>query len=150
MNRVATSHRPAHGAIATPKPAPGQTTRARTHCLLALDGNALTPKLLSAAEAKCMNGSGRVDILLANAPRAPEALLHKLLITLESMDVEYRLTSTEGDLGELIPHYLRRHKSITQIMVATMPTLGDGWKVKVANLRYQGYRFCTLMGLRDD
>jgi hypothetical protein len=28
--------------------------------------------------------------------------------------------------------------------------LGEGWKVKVANLRYQGHRFYTLMGLRDD
>lgn len=150
MNRAATTHHPASGITATPKRVPGEERRSRTHCLLALDGGALTPKLLSAAETKCMHGSGRVDILLANAPRAPEALLHKLLIRLESLDMEYRLTSAEGDLGELVSHYLRRHKSITQIMVATMPTLGEGWQVKVANLRYQGYRFCTLMGLKDE
>jgi len=119
-------------------------------CLLALEAGALTPKVLNAAEAKCLSGAGRIDILLANSPRAPEAVLHKLLISLEGRDVDYRLTTADGELGDLVAQYLRRHKGITQVMVATLPALGKGWEVKVANLRYQGYRFCTLMGLKDE
>ncbi len=86
-----------------------------------------------------------MDILLANAPRPPEALLHMLLIGLEGRGVDYRLFSATGELGGLIAQHLRRHRSISQIMVASMPSLGDGWQVKVANLRYQGYRFCNLL-----
>lgn len=125
---------------------PGRKKRKLTHCLLALDGSALTPELLSAAEAKCISGSGRVDILLTNAPKAPEALLHKLLIHMEKMNVEYRLSNAQGNLATLIPQYLRRHKTISQIMLASMPDLGESWQIQVSNLRYQGYGFCTLGG----
>jgi hypothetical protein len=128
----------------------GRTQSSKNLCLLALDGGALSPKMLSAAEAQCVKGAGRVDILLANSPRAPEAVLHKLLISLERMEIDYRLTHAEGNLGELVSQYLRRHKGITQIMVGTLPTLGKGWEVKVADLRYQGYRFCSLVGLKDE
>jgi len=149
MNRATTSNHIDTTVRSAPMKTVGQSPRARARCLLVLDGGALTPKVLSAAEAQCLNGSGRVDILLANSPRAPEAVLHKLLISLERREVDYRLTSADGELGDLVTQYLRRHKGITQIMVATLPTLGEGWEVKVADLRYQGYRFSTLMGLQD-
>ena len=128
----------------------GKTPRSKTRCLLALDGQALNPSVISAAEAKCLNGSSRVDILLVNSPRAPEAVLHKLLISLEGMDVDYRLTGAEGELGELVTQYLRRHKGITQVMVANLSTLGKEWEAKATDLRYQGYRFCTLVGQKDE
>ena len=153
MNRDATSNHVSNHLGTSVRSAQfkavGQTPHARIRCLLALDGGALTPKVLSTAEAKCLNGYGRMDILLVNSPRAPEAMLHKLLISLERREVDYRLTSADGELGDLVSQYLRRHKSITQIMVATLPTLGKGWEVKVADLRYQGYRFSTLIGLQD-
>lgn len=128
----------------------GQPARSRMRCLLALDGVALTPRIISAAETKCLNGASRVDILLINSPKAPEAVLHKLLISLEGMGVDYRLTTADGELADLVSQYLRRHKGITQVMIPTLPALGNEWEVKVADLRYQGYRFCTLMGLKDD
>ncbi|MCP5276949.1 MAG: hypothetical protein H6935_01140 [Thiobacillus sp.] len=127
----------------------GQSPRPRMRCLLALDAGSLSPRVISAAEAKCLNGADRIDILLVNSLKTPEAVLHKLLISLEGVDVDYRLTTADGELGDLVAQYLRRHKGITQIMVTTLPTMGKDWEVKVADLRYQGYRFCALMGLKD-
>lgn len=150
MQRAVTTTRTAAGAATAPPREAASTPRSRIRCLLALDAGALTPKVISAAEAKCLNGADRLDILLVNAPRAPEALLHRLLISLEEKGVEYRLTAAEGELGDLVPQYLRRHKGVNQIMVANLPTLGQGWQVKVADLRYQGYRFCTILGPKDE
>ena len=150
MHRAAPLHPADAGVKSAPMKPVGPSPRTSMRCLLALEAGALTPKVLNAAEAKCLSGAGRIDILLANSPRAPEAVLHKLLISLEGRDVDYRLTTADGELGDLVAQYLQRHKGITQVMVATLPALGKGWEVKVANLRYQGYRFCTLMGLKDE
>ena len=122
---------------------------ARGRSLLALDGATMTPQVLSAAETRCLQMSGRVDILLVNSPKAPESLLHRLLISLEQTGIDYRLTSASGGLGEHLTNYLRRHAGIREIVVATLPTLGHDWDVKVADLRYQGYCFNTFAGLRD-
>lgn len=149
MHRAAPPIHPDAGVKPATLNATGQTARTRVRCLLALDGGALTPRVITAAEAKCLNGASRVDILLVNSPRAPEAVLHKLLISLEDMGVDYRLTTADGELADLVSQYLRRHKGITQVMIPTLPALGKEWEVKVADLRYQGYRFCTLMGLKD-
>jgi hypothetical protein len=126
-----------------------QQPRSNGRSLLALDGANLSPQLLSAAESRCLQMSGRIEILLVNSPKAPESLLHRLLISLERAGVDYRLTSASGDFGDKVTHFLRRHIGITQIMVATLPALGKGWDVKVADLRYQGYGFSTLIGLKD-
>jgi hypothetical protein len=123
--------------------------RSKGQCLLVLDGANLMPKVLSAAETRCLQVSGRVDILLANSSKAPEAVLHRLLISLERSGIDYRLTSASGEMGNLITQYLRRHAGVRQIMVATLPSLGEHWDLKVADLRYQGYSFVSLIGLND-
>ena len=150
MHRAAPSKHTDTDVKSVPLKPVGPTPHSRMRCLLALDARTLTPKAISAAQAKCLNDSDRIDILLANSPRAPEAVLHKLLISLEGRHVDYRLSTADGELGDLVAQYVRRHKGITQIMVTTLPALGNGWEMKVADLRYQSYRFCTLMGLKDE
>lgn len=150
MHRATMPHRLDTGIATTPINPVIQKARTKMRCLLALDAAALSPKVISMAEAKCVNGADRIDILLVNSPRAPEAVLHRLLISLEGMEVDYKITTGDGELGSHIAQYLRRHKGINQIMVTTLPSLGTGWEVKVSDLRYQGFRFCTLMGLKDE
>jgi hypothetical protein len=121
---------------------------ARHRVLLSLDGGHLTPKVLSSALAGCLQGARRVDVLLVNACKEPTSLLHKLLIGLEQAGIDYRLTCTDGDLGDEVVRYLHRLPGISLVMVASLPTLGRNWDAQVADLRYQGYRFSTLTGLR--
>lgn len=112
--------------------------------LLALDGMALTEDKLIKAEQQCRQFAGRVDILLVNPPKAPTMLLYKLLVGLEQADIDYRLTSTHGSLGEEIALYLKRHHGISLVMVDSVPSLGPAWGINAANLRYQGYRLMPL------
>ena len=126
-----------------------QGVQARMRSLLALDGNNLTPEVLSAAVIHCRRLADRVDILLVNSPKAPTSLLHRLLVGLEQAGIDYRLTSVNGELGEQITHYLRRSTPIPLIMVAALPSLGRSWNVTVADLRYRGYRFSILSGPKD-
>lgn len=66
--------------------------------LLALDGRHLTDTLLTSAVPRCVEYD-RLDILLVNAPKAPTMLLRILLLRLKHSGIDYRLVSTDGDLG---------------------------------------------------
>ncbi|MBI5330285.1 MAG: hypothetical protein HZB71_06695 [Betaproteobacteria bacterium] len=84
--------------------------------LLALDGCALSRELLEAALRHCVHLSSRLDILLVNPPRAPASLLAVLLLKLEHSGVDYRLTSTQGDLAGEVARYLRRYRGVTTVV----------------------------------
>jgi len=99
---------------------------AKHHCLLALDGARLTPELLCAAEACCIRMADRVDILLVNPPLMPIALLHTLLIRFEQAGIDYRLTSTVGEVRDQITRHLRRFLGIKQVLVTSFSALNHG------------------------
>lgn len=130
-----TIHSPAHQST---KPAP------KCRSLLALDGETLTPDILKSAIEKCRQVSCRVDILLVNPKRPPTTVLHELLIDLEQADIDYRLSSTEGSLSDLVAQHLRRFVGVSLVMVSALPSLGSDWRIKIADLRHQGYQFVSL------
>jgi hypothetical protein len=121
-----------------------QISHSKCRSLLALDGERLSPDQLKEAQAKCLQVADRVDILLVNPTRPPTSMLCDLLIKLEESGIDYRLTAVSGKLSDHVSQYIRRFMGITLIMVATLPTLGDSWRIKVADLRHQGYRLISL------
>ena len=112
--------------------------------LLALDGNHLTPPLLSAALAHCAPLTDRLDILLVNAPRAPTSLLSVMLLRLEHSGIDYRLASSEGELGEQILEYLKRFLGITTVLVDKLTPLEQTIGPSLEHLRAKGYRFVPI------
>lgn len=116
----------------------------RFRVLLALDGRCLTPSLLARALAHCVPLTDRLDILLVNSPKAPTSLLAGLLLRLEHSGIDYRLTSSEGDLGEQVLHYLNRFLGISLVLVDRLNPLELSIGVAMARLRAHGYRFDPL------
>jgi len=134
---------PAHGVL----PAERQKTRtpyAKFRVLLALDGSRLTPLLLTTALARCVQLTDRLDILLVNPPKAPTSMLRGLLLRLEHSGIDYRLASTEGDLGEHVLNYLNRFMGITQVLVDSLPSLEQSMGARLDELQTKGCRFIPL------
>jgi hypothetical protein len=135
--------------LSAPRQLPGARQRAQNtyhkfRVLLALDGNRLTPLLLTAALARCVRLTDRLDILLVNPPKAPTSLLAGLLLRLEHSGIDYRLASTDGDLGEEVLRYLKRFMGITTVLVDRLTPLEQTIGAAMAELRTQGYRFVSL------
>ncbi len=116
----------------------------RFQVLLALDGNHLTPLLLSAALTHCVPLTDRLDILLVNPPKAPTSLLSVMLLRLEHSGIDYRLASTEGELGEQILEYLNRFLGITTVLVDRLTPLEQTIGPSLEHLRTKGYRFVPI------
>jgi len=112
--------------------------------LLALDGSRLTPMVLTAALARCVRMTDRLDILLVNPPEAPTSMLSGLLLRLEHSGIDYRLASSEGDLGEQVLHYLKRFLGITLVLVDRIALLEETIGTSLAQLRAKGYRFVSI------
>jgi hypothetical protein len=112
--------------------------------LLALDGGSLTRMVMAAAVARCTRLTDRLDILLVNSPKEPTSVLWRLLLTLEHSGIDYRLTSTEGDLGEQVLSYLHRFHGITMVLVNRLTPLEESIGGAMAQLRAQGYRFLSF------
>ena len=134
---------PAHGILTAAK-SKAQLPYSKFRVLLALDGARLTPLLLTAALAHCVPLTDRLDILLVNPPKAPTSLLRGLLLKLEHSGIDYRLVSSEGDLGEHVLNYLNRFRGITQVLVDCLPSLERAMGSKLAELQSKGYRFIPL------
>jgi hypothetical protein len=112
--------------------------------LLALDGTHLSPTLLHTAAKRSVQLAERIDILLVNPPKAPTSLLWGLLVHLEHSGVDYRLASTEGDLGEQIMIYLHRFLGINLVLVDGVIPLEQKLGQEMAQLRAKGYRFVPI------
>jgi len=112
--------------------------------LLALDGGHLNPMLLTAALARCVPLTDRLDILLVNPPKPPLSLLAGLLLRLEHSGIDYRLVSGEGDLGEQILLYLNRFTGITLVLVDRLTPLERSIGIAMTRLRAHGHRFVPL------
>jgi len=112
--------------------------------LLALDGLRLTPEILAAALKQCVQLTDRLDILLVNPPKAPTYLLGSLLLRLEHSGIDYRLASTEGNLGDEVVDYLHRFLGITLVIVDSLPSLEQALGSSLLELCRKGYRFISL------
>ena len=113
--------------------------------LLALDGSRLTHMLMTEALAMCVQLTDRLDILLANPPKPPTMLLRGLLLRLEHSGIDYRLASSEGDLGQEVQHYIGRHAGITLVLIENVQRLEAAMGARLAGLRAKGYRFLSLV-----
>lgn len=138
---------------ATQKPAPVRMTtptgrppmpHGKCRVLLALDGRQLTQDTLTTALMRCVELTDRLDILLVNSPKAPTSLLRSLLLRLEHSGIDYRLASTEGDLGEQVLHYVQRFLGITYVIVDHMTSLQQSMGEQIAQLSEKGYRFVEI------
>ena len=116
----------------------------KVRVLLALDGRCLTPMVLTAALARCVHLTDRLDILVVNSPKAPPSLLCGLLLRLEHSGIDYRLFSSEGDLGDQVLHYLNRFLGITMVLLDSLAPLEQTIGVAMGQLRTKGYRFVPL------
>jgi hypothetical protein len=134
----------ASGLLPLAATAPARTARHKLRVLLALDGTRLTPALLMGALAQCARLTDRMDILLVNSPKAPTSLLCGLLLKLEHAGIDYRLDSSEGDLGQQILRYLHRFKGISLILVDSLAPLEQTLGDELARLRQRGCRFLPI------
>jgi len=100
--------------------------------------------VLTAALARCVHLTDRLDILVVNSPKAPPSLLCGLLLKLEHSGIDYRLVSGEGDLGDQVLHYLNRFLGITMVLVDSLTPLEQTIGAAMAQLRTKDYRFVPL------
>ena len=112
--------------------------------LLALDGCDITPTVLSAALKHCLQFTDWLDILLVNPPAPPTSLLCGLLLHLEEYGIDYRLTNTEGDLGEQVLLYLKRFLSISMVLVDRLAPLEKTISMEMKRMCSEGYRFVPI------
>lgn len=93
--------------------------------LLALDGRALDRELLTLVLRRCLTICKRLDILLVNPPRETTSCLSMMLLRLEHSGIDYRLSSTHGDMGEEILRHLSRYRGIEVVALANPKLLSD-------------------------
>jgi len=99
------------------------TMHKKCRVLLAVDGRHLSAEFQLDALKCCVQFCNRLDILLLNSPKSPTFLLAGLLLRLEHSGIDYRLTSSEGDLGAEVIRYLQRFQSIGLVIVDGPPAL---------------------------
>lgn len=133
-----------HSATATRAIAKTPMPYPRYRLLLALDGGGITPMVLSAALKHCLQYTDRLDILLVNPPAAPTRQLCSLLLRLEEYGIDYRLASTEGDLGEQVLLYLKRFLGISMVLVARLSPLEKTIGEEMQRMCSKGYRFVPI------
>jgi hypothetical protein len=113
--------------------------------LLALDGRCMDRLALPLALQLCKRSGKRLDILLVNPPKAATLVLGKFLQQLEEEKIDYRLTSTEGDLADELPLYVHRFRTISLILLDCL----DKWEASLHPtldaLRREGYQVLTLL-----
>lgn len=133
---------------------PARTGRVPTHLdgrgvLLALDGRCLERLALPLAVEMCRGFSHRLDILLTHPPRAAISLLGGFLMALEGQGIDYRLTSSDKDLHEELPHYLRRFQNVSVILLDCRENWDEEHLDTLDDLRAEGYRIISLLNHRD-
>ena len=110
--------------------------------LLALDGRCLDRPALPAALKLCRGK--RLDILLVNPPRPATWMLGRFLQQLEEENVDYRLTSMEGELADELPKYVHRFRSIAIILLDCLGKWGSKRHPTLSALRQEGYQLMLL------
>lgn len=143
----------AHGAILgsaqTVLPRPEQAAAGRSLgkgvALLALDGERLKRETLSSVVQLCRQITHRMDILMISPSKEPLQALGKFLQALESAGIDYRLTSTEGDLEEETLRYVQRRRQISVVLIGSDRERTDKMDETFGRLREMGYPVGVLM-----
>lgn len=143
----------AHGAILgsaqTALPRPEQAVAGRSLgkgvALLALDGERLKRETLSSVVQLCRQITHRMDILMISPSKEPLQALGKFLQALESAGIDYRLTSTEGDLEEETLRYVQRRRQISVVLIGSDRERTDKMDETFGRLREMGYPVGVLM-----
>lgn len=117
--------------------------------LLALDGRCVEHLALPVAVQLCHGSSHRLDILIANPPKAATSLLGSFLMELERHGVDYRLTSTERVLHEELVHYVHRFRYVSVILLDCIEHWDEDSDPTLATLRREGYRVISLLDHRE-
>lgn len=137
------------GAIGRGQPTPAQgpvKSAFSSHgMLLALDGRCMDRPALSLALQRCKRSGNRLDILLVNPPKAATLLLGKFLQELEKTGIDYRLTSTEGDLADELPLYVHRFRYISFVLLDCLDKWEERLHPTLDALRQEGYKVLSLL-----
>lgn len=142
------------GAMEHGRPATTRNAVKSTHftngILLALDGRCMDRPALPLALQLCKRSYKRLDILLLNPPRAATSMLWEFLQELEKEGIDYRLTSTEGELADELPLYIHRFRYISLVLLDCL----DKWEARLHPtldaLRQEGYKVLTLLDRAHD
>jgi len=126
---------------ALPDKGPGQKPGHAT--LLALNGHCIETLALPTVVQLFHCTPPRLDILVTNSPKAATTLLGSLLMELERHGIDYRLTSTEGNLTQEMLHYVRRVQCSSVILVDCLETCED--EPILYSLRREGYRITRVL-----
>jgi hypothetical protein len=129
---------------AHPSPGNGQAM------LLALDGHCLDRLALPLAIQHCQRGGRRLDILLTHPPQAATTLLGGFLMELERNGIDYRLTSSDQDLGQELLNYVHRFRYISVILLDCLSHWDGEENPALDSLRAWGYRVISLQNHRQD
>ncbi len=134
--------------IAVPMDAPRPYSRRwAQHChpgfrvLLALNGHGLNRDTLNRAFNCCRQLTDRLDVLIVRSTLSPTFLLGGLLLRLEQGGIDYRLASSDGELGDEVLHYLRRFSGIRTIVLERPEALSERARYE---LRGEGYQLISL------
>lgn len=118
--------------------------------LLALDGRCLERPALPLALQLCRQRGKRLDILLLNPPRPATWMLGQFLQRLEEENVDYRLTSMEGELADELPRYVHRFRSISVILLDCLGKWGSKRHPTLSALSQEGYQVRVLLDREQD
>jgi hypothetical protein len=112
--------------------------------LLALEGSHLDNALLKLAFLPCRKFCRRVDILVSNPPKPATQMVARLLLSLERCGIDYRLTSTAGDLWPELLNYLKRFPSISTVLLESLRPMDEQQASALRALRGNGLRLIDL------
>lgn len=112
--------------------------------LLALDGYRMERPALPLALEICKRNCKRLDILLLNSPKPSTLILGKFLQNLETADIDYRLSTGEGELADQLPLYLRRFKYISCVLLEYLEQLDVKLQMVLDAMRQKDYKILAL------
>ncbi len=121
----------------------------RRGMLLALDGRCLERLALPFAVQLSRGSAHRLEILIANPPKAATSLLGGFLMELERQGVDYRLTSTEKPLYDELVHYVHRFRHVSVILLDCLEHWDEAHNATLDSLRAEGYRVISLIDHRE-
>ncbi len=128
---------------------PVKSSNANQGILLALDGLCLERPALPHALQLCRSNGNRLDILLLNAPKPATLMLGKLLQQLEKEGIDYRLSSSEGELADELPLYLHRFKYISYVLLNCLDKWDTRLHATLNALSLDGYKVLTRLAHDD-
>jgi len=133
-----------------PARSPAKPAAPANGILLALDGRYLDRPALPLALQLCRQYGKRLDILLVNPPKPATWMLGRFLQRLEEENVDYRLTSMEGELADELPKYVHRFRAISIILLDCLGKWGSKRHPTLSALRQEGYQVLTLLEREPD